>query len=148
MSIETAHKKHSGTYGLVLENEYGAQTAAFKVVLDLDKQAYLTSQAQRQHQEYKEIQVLKKPPPKVEAAFGDQLTLETELSGEMMTVDWELEGSAEYFEGETIYKNGTTFATLTIDEVTEDTCGTYVCTAMSSQEMVLIILPHLVWVMK
>lgn len=133
LSIETAEEKHSGTYGLVLENEYGAQTAAFKVVLDLDKQSYLESQARRQHQEFEEIEFLKKPPGKLEASYGEPITLETEVAGDMVTVDWELEGSAEYFEGETVYKNGTTFATLTIDEVTEETCGTYICTAMSSQ---------------
>ena len=37
-----------------------------------------------------------------------ELVLETEVNGQIVTVDWELEGSAEYFEGETVYKNGGT----------------------------------------
>ena len=28
--LKTTKAEHAGTYGLVLENEYGAQTAAFK----------------------------------------------------------------------------------------------------------------------
>ena len=33
LAIETAESKHAGTYGLVLENEYGAQTAAFVAIV-------------------------------------------------------------------------------------------------------------------
>ena len=60
--------------------------------------------------------------------------LETEVNGQIVTVDWELEGSAEYFEGETVYKNGKTYSSLTIDAVTDETCGTYICTAMTNEK--------------
>ena len=51
-------------------------------------------------------------------------------------VEWELEGSAEYFEGEMTYKNGVTYAELQIDSVTDETCGTYVCTATTEETSV------------
>ena len=61
LAIETAESKHAGTYGLVLENEYGAQTAAFKVVLDSEKSGYMsTSEIMEEH--YKEASFSKKPP--------------------------------------------------------------------------------------
>ena len=49
------------------------------------------------------------------------------------TVEWELEGSAEYFEGQTTYKDGITYAELQIDSLTDETCGTYVCTASTAE---------------
>ena len=70
----------------------------------------------------------------VQAEYGEELVLETEVNGQIVTVDWELEGSAEYFEGETVYKNGKTYSSLTIDAVTDETCGTYICTAMTNEK--------------
>jgi len=133
LAIETAESKHAGTYGLVLENEYGAQTAAFKVVLDSEKSAYMsTSEIMEEH--YKEASFSKKPPAAINAEYGEELVLETEVNGQIVTVDWELEGSAEYFEGETVYKDGKTYSSLTIDAVTDETCGTYICTAMTNEK--------------
>ena len=70
----------------------------------------------------------------IQAEYGEELVLETEVNGQIVTVDWELEGSAEYFEGETVYKNGKTYSSLTIDAVTDETCGTYICTAMTNEK--------------
>ena len=68
LAIETAESKHAGTYGLVLENEYGAQTAAFKVVLDSEKSAYMsTSEIMEEH--YKEASFSKKPPAAINVSF-------------------------------------------------------------------------------
>ena len=68
LAIETAESKHAGTYGLVLENEYGAQTAAFKVVLDSEKSAYMsTSEIMEEH--YKEASFSKKPPAAINVSI-------------------------------------------------------------------------------
>ena len=130
LKIESAEAKHQGTYGLVLENEFGAQTAAFQVVLDVDKKSYYQSQIKSQTKEY-EASFSKPPPKEASGQYGEALVLEAEVEGEIVTMDWELEGSAEYFESETVYKNGVTHSKLTIDQLTEDTCGTYICTAMT-----------------
>ena len=131
LKIDAAEAKHQGTYGLVLENEFGAQTAAFQVVLDVDKSSYYASQVKTQTEEYEAT--FSKPPPKaISAQYGQPLVLEAEVEGEIVTMDWELEGSAEYFESETVYKNGVTHSKLTIDQLTDETCGTYICTAMTS----------------
>ena len=69
LAIETAESKHAGTYGLVLENEYGAQTAAFKVVLDSEKSAYMsTSEIMEEH--YKEASFSKKPPAAINVSIS------------------------------------------------------------------------------
>ena len=68
LAIETAESKHAGTYGLVLENEYGAQTAAFKVVLDSEKSGYMsTSEIMEEH--YKEASFSKKPPAAINVSI-------------------------------------------------------------------------------
>ena len=84
LAIETAESKHAGTYGLVLENEYGAQTAAFKVVLDSEKSAYMsTSEIMEEH--YKEASFSKKPPAAINVSITNNHFVSLIDSGNYIT---------------------------------------------------------------
>ena len=112
----------------------------FKVVLDIspNKEEYLSTKAILEQAAYAhELQFRESSAPKaLTAQYGAPLTIFHEIEGRANQVEWELEGSAEYFEGEMIYKNGVTFAELQIESVTDETCGTYVCTASAESTTV------------
>ena len=141
--IDNARAEHAGTYGLVLENDYGAQAAAFKVVMELEpnKDEYLDAQAvlaqaeHAYHLQFKDEES-QKVRETLEAEYGASLTIEHEIEGHAEYVEWDLEGSAEYFEGEMTYKNGVTTAQLFIDSVTDATAGIYVCTAAAGENKI------------
>ena len=111
-----------------------------QVVLDVspNKEEYLSTKAVLEQAAYAhELQFRESSAPKsLSAEYGQSLTIFHEIEGRANQVEWELEGSAEYFEGEMVYKNGVTFAELQIESVTDETCGTYVCTASSESNSI------------